>query len=214
MKKHWFYNWQIWFGAALVALSVSIYTLEYLIFHNRQTIAVWILNDLAFIPISVLLVTMVLDQLMLSRDRQARMEKNNMVIGAFFSEVGSNLLGWLAQYDPKSSEIGKQLLQKHAFDPINVKQLKDGCCNYGFEVKMSVQAFNDLKALLAGKREFMVRLLENQSLMEHEAFTDLLWATFHLADELSLRNNYDSLPDPASRSRCKKVVPGALFSMA
>jgi voltage-gated potassium channel len=61
---------------------------------------------------------------------------------------------------------------------------------------MSQPAFDELKALLVGHRGFMLRLLENQTLLEHEQFTDLLWASFHLAEELTLRGNYQDLPEP------------------
>ncbi|MHB8108909.1 MAG: hypothetical protein ACYDHW_02625 [Syntrophorhabdaceae bacterium] len=44
------------------------------------------------------------------------------------------------------------------------------------------------------KRDFMVRLLENPVLLEHEAFTDLLRAVFHLTEELAYRQDFDSMP--------------------
>lgn len=31
-------------------------------------------------------------------------------------------------------------------------------------------------------------MLENSSLMEHDSFTDMLWAVFHVADELQTRD--------------------------
>jgi hypothetical protein len=41
--------------------------------------------------------------------------------------------------------------------------------------------------LLVGKREFLLRLLENQNLLEHDSFTELLMAVFHLTEELESR---------------------------
>lgn len=37
-------------------------------------------------------------------------------------------------------------------------------------------------------------LLGNPNLLEHEAFTELLWAVFHLAEELGNRRDVSSLP--------------------
>ena len=42
-------------------------------------------------------------------------------------------------------------------------------------------------------RGFLLGLLENQNLLEHEQFTDLLWATFHLLEELMYRNDFSHL---------------------
>jgi hypothetical protein len=44
-------------------------------------------------------------------------------------------------------------------------------------------------------RTFLLGLLENPNLLEHEAFTGMLWAVFHLADELSARATVSGLPD-------------------
>ena len=45
-----------------------------------------------------------------------------------------------------------------------------------------------MNEFLLSKREFLLRLLENPNLLEHETFTHLLTAVFHLQDELSSRN--------------------------
>ena len=41
----------------------------------------------------------------------------------------------------------------------------------------------------------MLRLLGNPTLLEHDAFTDLLWAVFHLTEELASRKLFDDIPD-------------------
>ena len=51
-----------------------------------------------------------------------------------------------------------------------------------------------LKEFLVSKRSFLVGLLENQNLLEHEQFTDLLWAVFHLVEELDARQSFDGMP--------------------
>ncbi len=37
-------------------------------------------------------------------------------------------------------------------------------------------------------------MLENPNLMEHESFTDLMWAVVHLTDELEARKSLTGLP--------------------
>ena len=159
------FNWRLALGLGLLLFSLLIYALEYLLLHNRQEIMTYFLNDLAFVPLSVLLVTLVLDQIMQGREKQNRLNKTNVVIGAFFSAVGIELL--------------------RALDALDLS---------GDKTTLSQPAFEELRHLLAKHRDFMLRLLENQTLLEHEQFTDLLWASFHLADELSLRGSYETLP--------------------
>lgn len=53
----------------------------------------------------------------------------------------------------------------------------------------------ELHNFLVEKRDFMVRLLENPVLLEHESFTELLRAVFHLTEELASREDVTQLPD-------------------
>jgi hypothetical protein len=62
------------------------------------------LQDLAFVPISVLLVTFILEGLIASREKKSKLEKMNMVIGAFYSEVGTKLIKYCAKYDKDSKD--------------------------------------------------------------------------------------------------------------
>jgi hypothetical protein len=39
-------------------------------------------------------------------------------------------------------------------------------------------------------------MLGNPNLLEHDSFTDMVWAVFHLADELSARQSLSQLPHP------------------
>jgi hypothetical protein len=54
--------------------------------------------------------------------------------------------------------------------------------------------------ILLSKRDFLVALMENPNLLEHESFTDLLWAVFHLVEELAVRlNPFDPDASPGIR---------------
>ncbi len=51
-----------------------------------------------------------------------------------------------------------------------------------------------LRNFLIGKEDFLMRLLENPLLIEHESFTDMLLAVFHLTGELTHRKDLTGLP--------------------
>jgi len=52
-----------------------------------------------------------------------------------------------------------------------------------------------LREFLIKKREFLLTLLENPNLLEHESFTNLLWAIFHFTEELLYRRDLKNLTD-------------------
>lgn len=56
--------------------------------------------------------------------------------------------------------------------------------------------------LLVGKRNFLVNLFQNPNLLEHESFTDLLWAVFHVTEELESRVDVKKLSD----ADCKHIA--------
>ena len=53
----------------------------------------------------------------------------------------------------------------------------------------------ELKPMLTSKRVFLVSLLQTPTLLENDSFTNLLWATFHLMEELEARESLSNLPD-------------------
>jgi hypothetical protein len=193
MKKR--SNWQIWFGIGLVALAMAIYALQYLLFRNRsEDIVYYIFQDVAFVPIEVLLVTIVLHQLLNIKEKQAMMNKLNMIIGVFFSEVGNELLRYFPELVTLTDEKKDFLVQGNwtarDFDAA-IKRLR----NFDFTLETKVPVLANMKTFLVERRGFVVTLLENQNLLEHESFTDQLWAVFHLTEELAHRSRLDNLPE-------------------
>lgn len=71
-------------GVMLILLSVALHALHYFIFGDLKHIFVYLLGDIAFIPLEVFLVTLVIDQLLERRDKEKRLKKMHMLIGLYF----------------------------------------------------------------------------------------------------------------------------------
>lgn len=52
-----------------------------------------------------------------------------------------------------------------------------------------------MKEFLESRRMFLLRLVENPSLLEHEAFTTLLRAVLHVSEEPGYRESLEDLPE-------------------
>jgi len=85
-------SWEVRLGLLLVVASVVLYFSHYRVFRDSHHIFIYLLGDVAFVPIEVLLVTLIIHRLLAEREKRAIFEKLNMVIGTFFSQVGSALL--------------------------------------------------------------------------------------------------------------------------
>ena len=182
-------------AAIFVASSALIYFVHYRIFHNPHHIFIYLLGDLAFLPLEVFIVVIVIERILAYRDKQALLSKLNMVVGAFFSEVGNQLIADLICSMGNRDETSQCLAVKPDWKTSDFK--KATACAHNIKVKVDCSGV-DLEALrtfLTQKREFLLRLLENPNLLEHERFTDLMWAVFHLAEELEARPSMQDLPE-------------------
>ena len=91
-------KWQVILSVALIAASLGFYLVQFLIFGDARSIFEYFLSDIAFLPIQVLFVTLIINQLLGNREKKAKLKKMNMVIGTFFSEVGGELLKRFLQF--------------------------------------------------------------------------------------------------------------------
>jgi len=187
------FGWQILFGSSLLLLSTLLYFFHYLIFKDAHHILIYLLGDIAFLPMEVLLVTLILDRLLSRREKQVLLKKLNMVIGAFFSEVGTSLLKTLSQFDPDCEKIRKDLIVTQNWSDREFFSVRKGLHNYDHRIDIHKGDLVSLQSYLIGKRYFLVVLLENPNLLEHESFTELLWAVFHLTEELAFRTDVRKL---------------------
>lgn len=188
-------SWQIILGFSLILLSAVFYVLHFILFRDAHHIFIYLIGDVAFVFIEVLMVTMIIHQLLSIREKRARLEKLNMVIGAFFSEVGTRLLTYFSDFDPKLEDIRKELVVTADWSDKHFTSVSNRLKDYNYGVEIQKVELEYLRDFLVGNRDFLLRLLENPNLLEHEAFTGLLRAVFHLTEELESRENIRQLPE-------------------
>jgi hypothetical protein len=188
-------RWRIWFGVGLVVLSVVLFVVHYLFFRDLHHLGIFTVHDLAFLPIEVLIVTMVIHELLEYREKRNMLEKLNMVIGAFFSEVGTELLERMTAFDPDRAEISRDLIPTTEWTDADYARATKRAVASAGNLDAKLGDIVGLTDFLVSKRDFFLRLLENPMLLEHDQFTDLLWAVFHLTEELSHREDLSTLSD-------------------
>ncbi|HMA05015.1 MAG TPA: hypothetical protein VKO45_03725 [Methanomicrobiales archaeon] len=187
-------RWFILAGAGLVALSALLYTVEYLVFRDPNHLLLYFVGDLAFVPLEVLIVTLVIDRLLASRERESRREKMNMLFGAFFTRLGTPLLARFTRADPGIDGLGPHLKVGTGWTPARFREVKNRLETYRCEISPGSVDLEALRSFLAGHEDFLLRLIENPAIFEHEGFTDLLLALDHLYKELKAREDLAILP--------------------
>jgi hypothetical protein len=189
------YTWQIGLGIGLILLSGALGLLHYSIYKDAHNLFYYLLMDVAFVPIEVLLVTVIIDQLLRIREKNSLLKKLNMVIGTFFSEVGTELIRTLIIFEPNAERIRKEMIVDKNWSRREFARLHQVIGQHEYSINIRQGDLAALQSFLRAKRDFLLSLLENPNLLEHESFTELLWAVFHLAEELNFRHDVTLVKD-------------------
>jgi hypothetical protein len=184
---------RILFGILLILLSVLCYAVHFMIFRDTHHIFIYFIGDVAFVFIEVLLVTLIIHQLLSEREKRAIIQKLNMVVGAFFTRMGTDLLKSLSAFDENNKSIGRHLVVEQGWSAEHFNQIRKVMEKHNYDIKTSTGDLAGLKKLLLEDSDFVLRLLENPNLLEHERFTELLLAVSHLTEELAHRTNLQDL---------------------
>jgi hypothetical protein len=179
----------------LLLVSLILYLGDYYIFGKAGEIGFSFMSNVAFLPVYVLFVTLMLERVIKDREREAMMKKLNMVIGIFFSEVGTHLLRDFLEFFPDGKEISKVLRPTPQWKDKDFVAAHDYLKGKDIHLDSRRGDLNALKSFLGEQKGTMLMLMENPNLLEHAAFTDLLWAVFHLIEELQARRTLEGLPE-------------------
>ena len=151
----------------LVVLSFVFFSLQQFLFSNINETGFLFFQYLMFLPLNILFVTFILNKILQSREKQEKLDQINIVIGAFFSDVGTNTL-------------------EKAAGAIKA---------YPLNANANAAALEKLKEVLPQRKSYLLQMFSNPNLLEHNTFTDMLWALYHLIDELENRTDISSLPE-------------------
>jgi hypothetical protein len=182
-------------GVGLVLLTTLGYGVHYLLFRDAHHIFIFLVGDVAFVFLEVLLVTLVIHRLLEEREVSVLLQKLNVVIGVFFSEIGTDLLRTLAGLDRNRTDEWRRLLVRESWTDQEFEAAEQFLTRHEYQPEVDASHLKPLRRLLKERRPFLLRMLENPNLLEHESFTEMLRMIFHLAEELDLRRDRVELPE-------------------
>ncbi|MDR2855875.1 MAG: hypothetical protein LBV40_06990 [Methanomicrobiales archaeon] len=187
-------QWGVSLGVFFLLMSFLVYGAKTIVLGSESipdTVR-YLFNALGFLFISVFMTTLFLNQLLTLRDKNERKEKMNIIRSTFFSEIGTPFLRAVSRTDPCQQQIFEIFTSNKPWHEIYAE------CTALIDAKTVLDiSCLDLDALmryLHGKRDFLLRLLENPVFLEQSHFTELLRALFHLTDELDSRPSLCELP--------------------
>ncbi|CEP79569.1 hypothetical protein QJR30_03560 [Paraclostridium sordellii] len=169
----------------LIALSAIMFLIHYLVFGQALNTAYYSLMNLCFIPINSLVVTIILEKLIDYRAKKDRIEKINMLVGIFFTEVGGKLMHLIIDSDKDAKNYITN------FEDLN--NIKKCLNEYDYKVDMNNIDLCSIKNILLENNNLFVTLISNENVFQHQIFTDLLMSVVHLRDEIIFMEKDDNL---------------------
>lgn len=176
----------------LTILSALIYFIQFLIFHQTENTLFYLLQDLAFVPIQVVMVTIILNRFLNIMENRKKIKKINVIISTFFVEAGISIMTVMSRFNRNNNEFCK-LIKVEELNKKNDYRIKNLVKEFPYDIYANPDKLEELALILAKYKSYTLDMLGNSNLLEHDSFTDMLWATFHVADELQTRGDFINL---------------------
>lgn len=176
-------------GVSLIGLSIVLHFVHYLVFQDVHHIMVFLLADIAFIPLEVFFVSLVLERAINKQEERSKRKKTHMLVQLFYLDLGNDFLTFLARYDHEVLAYQKELAVSKDWNEQRYKDLGKIMHSLTWTIEeIDSLDFIQLRDMLRSKKSLLTTLIANPMTLEHEGFSDALMVIFHLYDELERRN--------------------------
>jgi hypothetical protein len=108
--------------------------------------------------------------------------------------LGTELLTYISNNDPDLDAVRPHLVVTDAWTDETFREVEERLKRHPCRIRIEEVDLEAVKRFLGPREEFLLRLMENQALLEHEEFTELLRAIFHFNEELQRRPGFSGLP--------------------
>lgn len=177
----------------LVLSSIMIYSIQYLAFHRAEETVFYLLQDLAFVPMQVAVVTIIINRFLNMMEERKKIKKINVIISAFFVDAGTTIIKAMSDFN-RNHKGFCEMLEVNEFGRDKSSIIKKLVREFKHDLYADPGKLEKLAGILDEKKAYMLGMLENSNLIEHDSFTDMIWSVFHVADELQSRESLTNIP--------------------
>lgn len=181
----------------LTALSALIYLLQILIFHDPSTTFFYIFQDMAFLPFSVAIATLVIGAILAERDKKHRISATRMIRSSFFTSIGASILAkmYTGVQNPETIQqylsIPTEGSEKEQLAMI--ERNREFILKAPVVFKISEEIYENVRKIVNTHTDDMMIFSSNSALLDAEYFTNMLAGLLHLRDEFRLRGAWEDL---------------------
>jgi hypothetical protein len=206
-KKVWIEKFAI--AAGLIVLSSLLYAIDYLVIGDFSGVSKYIAHHIAFLPIHALVLGILIEEILVWREKREQKRKLNLFLGIFFRQMGVDFYVAMAEMVKNRDELDDLILVDKNWDHRRFHQAQFKLQNFDLQMDPDPQKLAQVFDLLHERETEIMDMTRNPNLWEFEELYRALVALFHLIEESRLRGK-DRQRIPGMRQHLAKDVGKAL----
>jgi len=178
------YKYIITLGVMLSIFSAVLYFVNFLLFGDAHHLITAFGEELAFMPVYIFITAVVAEQLLWRSQKNEISRRTNALVGTFFNEIGHEIIRILTKHDSNFAALRANIQLDEGWDTSKVKSIHKLAGNYKYGAPKGIEDILEIGELLNSKKDFILILMSNASLIEKDEFSELLLSVNHIYEAL------------------------------
>ena len=200
MRRNSGRSWKFKFAIVMLIIASIFFVSRIIVLGDPEEVVAYLWKQIGFIPVNILIVALLLDGIMSKKEREAILEKLDMLMGTFFTEIGNDLISEISKANKNKSKTKDLKSIKNWTDKDyenKLKELRDSPIDFEADVPLEdrEEFLTSIHVSIEKNREFIINLINNPNLFEKDEFSALVLALLHLDEELSRRGDLSNIDD-------------------
>lgn len=206
-KKIWIEKFAIAVG--LIGLSSLLYLMDYVIIGDFTGVTKYIVHHIAFLPIHALVLGILIEEILVWREKREQKRKLNMFLGIFFRQMGVDFYVAMAALVKNREELDRMIVVNKEWDHHRFKRAQFAIHGFNLEMDSEADKLANVFSILHERETEIMDMTRNPNLWEFEELYRALVALFHLIEESRFRGKERQLI-PSVREHLAQDVGKAL----
>jgi len=178
------YKYIFTLGIMLSIFSAVLYFVNFLLFGDAHHLLTAFGEELAFMPVYIFITAVVAEQLLWRSQKNEISRRTNALVGTFFNEIGHDIIRILTKYDSNFGKLKSKVQLDKSWDPSRIKDIHKMAAAYKYGAPEGIEDILEIGDLLNAKKDFILILMSNASLIEKDEFSELLLSVNHIYEAL------------------------------
>jgi hypothetical protein len=206
-KKIWVEKFAI--AAGLIGLSSVLYGIDYLVFRDIDSIKKYIVYHVPFLPIHALILGILIEEILVWREKREKKRKLNLFLGIFFRQMGVDFYVAMADMVKNRDALDDLILVQREWDHRRFRKAHLALQNFTLHMDSDPAKLAAVFDILDEREKEIMDMTRNPNLWDFEELYRALVALFHLIEESRFRGKERQLI-PSVREHLARDVGKAL----